>query len=71
MKAAVKAANRLRGHYSKKQIFNTSLSISVSTISVDRSEDINTQIENLIIETDKGIYEVKGNNGNGISSREI
>ncbi|MGD9807791.1 MAG: GGDEF domain-containing protein [Deferribacterales bacterium] len=71
LKAAVKAAGRLRGHYQKKKNFGTSLSISVVSMRMDITMNISNKVEELIIEADKGIYEVKNQGRDGIVSRII
>jgi len=71
LKAAVKAASRLKGHYQKKKNYGTSLSISVVSMRMDITININNKIEELMIEADKGIYEVKNQGRDGIVSRII
>jgi diguanylate cyclase (GGDEF)-like protein len=71
LKAAVKAAGRLKGHYQKKKNFGTSLSISVVSMRMDITMNISNKVEELIIEADKGIYEVKNQGRDGIVSRII
>lgn len=69
LKAALKAASRLKGHYNKKNNFNTTLSISVISVRMDITMNVSNKVEELIIETDKGIYDVKNEGGNGIKTK--
>lgn len=71
IRISVRAASRLSSLYMENDVKGTSLSISVTSVHLSTSRSIEEQVERLISTTDKGIYTVKSQGGDGISKKVL